>query len=95
MESMFPSFARLVAIFSLPSNRQQGLASMAISYPPARRVDVVDKYQSAIRGPVAVADPYRWMHEHTAERDAWIQGDPYFTGALIQFLRLPYQLKRS
>ncbi|QJR37636.1 prolyl oligopeptidase family serine peptidase [Gemmatimonas groenlandica] len=36
------------------------------AYPPARTVNVVDRYHG-----VAVADPYRWLEDTTAEVRAW------------------------
>ncbi|KAF8448942.1 prolyl oligopeptidase [Boletus edulis BED1] len=48
-------------------------------YPPARRCDHVDAYESEKQGHVRVADPYQWLEEHTDETDAWTSAQDAFT----------------
>lgn len=48
-------------------------------YPPARRCDHVDTYQSAAKGEVRVADPYRWLEEYSEETDKWTSSQEAFT----------------
>lgn len=65
----------------------RSISSMAISptpwnsnqYPPARRCDHVDTYQSAAKGEVRIADPYRWLEEYTEETDKWTSSQEAFT----------------
>ncbi|KZT27069.1 hypothetical protein NEOLEDRAFT_1194599 [Neolentinus lepideus HHB14362 ss-1] len=48
-------------------------------YPPTRRSDRVDIYQSESRGQVRVPDPYVWLEEHTDETDQWTTDQQAFT----------------
>lgn len=57
-------------------------SSSALSYPPARRGDVVDCYFGT-----SVADPYRWMEDlHSAELKHWIDGENAVTRAYLDGL---------
>nr|E2JFG2.1 RecName: Full=Dual function macrocyclase-peptidase POPB; AltName: Full=Prolyl oligopeptidase B; Short=POP B; AltName: Full=Toxin-processing prolyl oligopeptidase [Amanita bisporigera]ADN19205.1 prolyl oligopeptidase [Amanita bisporigera] len=49
------------------------------SYPPTRRSDHVDVYQSASRGEVPVPDPYQWLEENSNEVDEWTTAQTAFT----------------
>ena len=51
------------------------------SYPPTRRSDHIDVYQSASRGEVQVSDPYQWMEEKSDEVDQWTTAQASFTQA--------------
>nr|QIM40772.1 prolyl oligopeptidase [Amanita molliuscula] len=53
------------------------------SYPPTRRSDHVDIYQSASRGEVTVPDPYQWLEENSNEVDEWTTAQTAFTQAYI------------
>jgi hypothetical protein len=65
----------------------RSVSSMVISptpwnsnkYPAARRCDHVDTYQSAAKGEVRIADPYRWLEEYTEETDKWTSSQEAFT----------------
>jgi hypothetical protein len=48
-------------------------------YPPTRRSEHVDVYQSASRGEVAVPDPYQWLETNSDEADKWISAQEAFT----------------
>jgi len=48
-------------------------------YPPARRSDHVDVYQSAKHGQVRVPDPYKWLENKSEETDAWIDAEDKLT----------------
>lgn len=44
-------------------------------YPPARRSDHIDIYQSAKKGgEVKVHDPYQWLETNSEETTRWIEG---------------------
>ncbi|KAH9963773.1 prolyl oligopeptidase [Russula dissimulans] len=45
------------------------------NYPPARRSDHIDVYQSAQWGEVHITDPYRWLEEYSDETENWITSD--------------------
>lgn len=47
-------------------------------YPPARRSDHVDVYNSEARGQVRVPDPYQWLERHTDETEEWITAQEKF-----------------
>ena len=53
------------------------------SYPPTRRSDHVDVYQSASRGEVQVSDPYQWLEESSNEVDQWTTEQTAFTQAYL------------
>ena len=53
------------------------------SYPPTRRSDHVDVYQSASKGEVQVPDPYQWLEETTNEVDEWTTAQTAFTEAYL------------
>jgi Prolyl oligopeptidase, N-terminal beta-propeller domain len=41
-------------------------------YPPTRRSDHFDLYQSEARGEVKVPDPYEWFEKDGEEREKWL-----------------------
>jgi prolyl oligopeptidase len=41
------------------------------NYPPARRSDTVNVYNSEARGEVRVQDPYQWLEEDSEETEQW------------------------
>jgi prolyl oligopeptidase len=53
------------------------------SYPPTRRSDHVDVYESASRGEVQVPDPYQWLEENSNEVDQWTTAQTAFTEAYL------------
>jgi prolyl oligopeptidase len=53
------------------------------TYPPARRSDHVDVYQSKARGTVRIHDPYQWLEENTEETNAWITAQEAYTKSYI------------
>ena len=53
------------------------------SYPPSRRSDHVDVYQSASKGEVQVPDPYQWLEENSDEVDKWTTAQTAFTQAYL------------
>lgn len=57
--------------------------SWPIAYPPARRSDHVDVYQSATRGEVHVHDPYQWLEEDSAETKAWVEAQAKITNDFL------------
>ncbi|KAF8548935.1 hypothetical protein OG21DRAFT_1422158 [Imleria badia] len=52
-------------------------------YPPARRSDHVDVYESKKQGQVRVPDPYQWLEQNTDETDAWTSAQDAFTRAYL------------
>jgi prolyl oligopeptidase len=48
-------------------------------YPPTRRSEHVDVYESASRGKVAVPDPYQWLETDSDETDKWTSAQETFT----------------
>ena len=54
----------------------------ANAYPPARRSDHYDTWQSEKHGQVKVHDPYEWLESNSDETERWE----------LQSLRLGYQL---
>ncbi|KZV88821.1 hypothetical protein EXIGLDRAFT_741088 [Exidia glandulosa HHB12029] len=48
-------------------------------YPPARRSDHVDVYESKKSGQVRVPDPYEWLEHKTEETEAWIDAEVKLT----------------
>jgi len=53
------------------------------NYPPARRSDHIDVYQSAQRGEVHIPDPYRWLEEYSDETEKWISSQQVFTRSYL------------
>jgi prolyl oligopeptidase len=41
-------------------------------YPPTRRSDHIDVYQSEAHGEVKVPDPYAWLEQDGEERERWL-----------------------
>jgi Prolyl oligopeptidase, N-terminal beta-propeller domain len=41
-------------------------------YPPTRRSDHIDVYQSEAQGRVKVSDPYAWLEKDGEERERWL-----------------------
>jgi prolyl oligopeptidase len=41
-------------------------------YPPTRRSDYIDVYQSEAQGKVEVPDPYAWLERDGDERKRWL-----------------------
>jgi len=41
-------------------------------YPPTRRSDHIDTYQSEAKGEVKVPDPYVWLEKDGEERKGWL-----------------------
>ena len=41
-------------------------------YPPTRRSDYIDVYQSEAQGKVEVPDPYAWLEKDGEERKRWL-----------------------
>ncbi|KAF8622425.1 hypothetical protein AX15_007009 [Amanita polypyramis BW_CC] len=52
-------------------------------YPPTRRSDQVDVYQSASRGEVRVPDPYQWLEETSDEVNEWTTAQTAFAQAYL------------
>jgi prolyl oligopeptidase len=42
------------------------------SYPPTRRSDHIDIYQSEAEGQVKVPDPYAWFEKDGEEKQTWL-----------------------
>jgi hypothetical protein len=42
------------------------------SYPPTRRSDHIDVYQSEAQGEVKIPDPYAWLEKDGEERERWL-----------------------
>jgi prolyl oligopeptidase len=55
-------------------------------YPPARRAEHTEEYQSAARGAVRVPDPYVWLEESTPETAAWVDAQEAFARAHLDQL---------
>lgn len=53
------------------------------NYPPTRRSDHVDVYNSASRGEVFVPDPYQWLEENTDEVEEWMTTQASFAQAYL------------
>lgn len=49
------------------------------NYPPTRRSDHVDIYQSNTRGPVRVHDPYQWLEQNSEETEKWVTAQEEYT----------------
>src|SRR5437764_6751526 len=77
-----------VSLMSLPSQAgaEAAQAAPAMSYPQARRVDVVETQFG-----VPVADPYRWL-ENDVRNDPevrnWVDAENQVTGRFLQTLPL-------
>ena len=41
-------------------------------YPPTRRTDHIDLYQSEANGEVKISDPYAWLEKDGEERERWL-----------------------
>jgi prolyl oligopeptidase len=41
-------------------------------YPPTRRSDHIDLYQSEAHGEVKVPDPYAWLEKDGGEKQRWL-----------------------
>ncbi|TGY94140.1 prolyl oligopeptidase family serine peptidase [Marinicauda pacifica] len=60
---------------------------VALDYPETRRVDHTDTYQSAERGEVEVADPYRWLEDDVRENSEvadWVEAQNALTFAYLE-----------
>lgn len=55
------------------------MATTTWKYPPARRSDHVDLYESKKSGQVRVPDPYEWLEHKTEETEAWIDAEVKLT----------------
>jgi prolyl oligopeptidase len=53
------------------------------NYPPTRRSDHVDVYQSALQGEVRIPDPYQWLEEYSDEVENWTTAQAAFTQAYL------------
>ena len=53
------------------------------NYPPTRRSDHVDIYQSAANGQVAVPDPYCWLETRTDEAKKWVTTQRLFARSYL------------
>ncbi|KAG6916377.1 hypothetical protein DXG01_007098 [Tephrocybe rancida] len=49
------------------------------AYPPTRRTDHVDLYNSALKGQIHIPDPYQWLEEDSDETDKWTTSQEIFT----------------
>ncbi|KAH7107917.1 prolyl oligopeptidase [Auriculariales sp. MPI-PUGE-AT-0066] len=54
-----------------------------LKYPPARRSDHVDVYESAKHGQVQVPDPYEWLEHKSDETDEWIEAQATLTNDFL------------
>lgn len=60
-----------------------------LNYPTTRTVEQIDTYQSASRGEVEVADPYRWLEEDvrvSPEVAAWVTAQNAVTNRYLENL---------
>lgn len=67
----------------------QEAPSAALSYPQTATVDHVDTYQSATRGEVEIADPYRWLEEDvrvSSDVADWVAAQNAVTNAYLETL---------
>lgn len=46
----------------------------SMPYPHTKSTAVYDVYESALKGPITVFDPYRWLEEDSTARAEWVQG---------------------
>lgn len=55
------------------------MATRTWKYPPARRSNHVDVYESAKNGQVRVPDPYEWLERKSDETEGWIDAQVKLT----------------
>ncbi|KAI0052627.1 prolyl oligopeptidase [Auriscalpium vulgare] len=68
-------------------------------YPPARRSDHVDVYESETKGKVQVHDPYQWLEHNTAETEGWVSAQEAYTRQFLdanpERLKLENEIRKS
>jgi prolyl oligopeptidase len=71
---------RLVALFRAVSTQAMSPTPWTPNrYPPTRRSDHVDVYESEAHGQVRVPDPYQWLESNTEETEQWVTNQEAFT----------------
>jgi len=53
------------------------------NYPPTRRSDHVDIYESAANGQVAMPDPHCWLETRTDEVEKWVIAQRLFARSYL------------
>lgn len=53
------------------------------NYPPTRRSDHIDVYESAANGQVGVPDPYHWLENRTDEAEKWVTAQRLFARSYL------------
>lgn len=68
-------------------------------YPPTRRSDHIDIYQSEVKGEVKVPDPYAWLEKDGEERERWLATQEALTRNFLdahpQRVRLEEEIRAS
>lgn len=81
--------AGLTAPVAFAQDEAAAEQAAGLAYPETATVDHVDVYQSAERGEVEVADPYRWLETDVRESDAvadWVTAQNEVTDAYLDAL---------